>query len=100
MTADEVSIPKIGLDNQTQNIQSENSVLIPKIGVQATPKSQPVPRQQMNQNSKKGGGLLLKISVGFLAFILIILVVIGIPAYMTYQKGMVLYKNVKNLTTT
>ena len=53
MTVDEVNIPKIGLDNQTQNIQSENSVLIPKIGVQATPKSQPVPRQQMNQNSNK-----------------------------------------------
>jgi hypothetical protein len=80
MTADEINIPQITPD----------TVLIPKIETTET-KSQTLPRPQ------KTGGLLLKIAVGFMAFILILLVSIGIPAYLAYQKSIVLYKSVKNL---
>ena len=57
----------------------------------------PAPRTVMRKEEKKGNGLLLKISVGFMAFILIILVAIGVPAFLTYQKGLVLYKSAKDL---
>lgn len=116
MTADEMNIPKIGLDDQNQKIPSQSSVLIPKIETQEAIEPdqmiQPVSKQQTlapttsetpaDKNSldltpKKGAGLLLKISVGFVVFVFLLLAGIGIPAYLTYQKGMVLYESVKNL---
>jgi hypothetical protein len=98
MAADITSIPNL----------SSDSVLIPKIETSggSAPPNKPMstetpvqssPQQRMNQNPKKGSGLFLKISIGFLALILIILAGVGIPAYMTYQKGIVLYKSVKSL---
>ncbi len=104
MTADEIKIPQITPD----------SVLIPKLEtVGAKPPTSIPPQQQnqplqnqpqqirlqpkINQENKKPNGLPLKIAVGFMAFILILLVAIGIPALLTYQKGMALYKSVKNL---
>jgi hypothetical protein len=84
MTADEINIPQINPD----------SVLIP---VSSQPQ-QPQPQQGINQEkSKEPGGLLLKIAIGFMAFILILLIAIGIPAFLTYQKGMALYSSVKKL---
>lgn len=97
MTADEINIPKI----------SPDSVLVPKTvvseSIQTPPKIQPQPQQLQPQpkingvGNKKSGGLLLKIAIGFIVFILIILAAVGIPAFMTYQKGIALYKSVKNL---
>jgi hypothetical protein len=78
MTADEIKIPNL----------SSNSVLIPKIETVETEPQIP---------NKKSNGLFLKIAVGFMAFILILLVTVGIPAFLTYQKGMALYGSVKNL---
>lgn len=80
MTADEIIIPKITLD--------EPSVLVPKT------------KQEDINNAprvKKGNGLFLKIAVGFLALVLVIVAAIGIPSYQVYKKGMTLYKSVKDL---
>jgi hypothetical protein len=98
MTAGEIKIPQIGLQEEDNKVQSEGSVLIPKI-VQKEVETESItpPQQKMNQENKKNNGLLLKIAVGFMAFILILLVLVGVPAYLTYQKGLVLYKSVKNL---
>jgi hypothetical protein len=89
MPADETPIPNL----------SSDSVLIPKIVEEKTPVSQEPMKQNLNPNPtpKKRSNIFLKISIGFFAFILILLAGIGIPAYMTYQKGLVLYKSVKNL---
>jgi len=78
MTADEIKIPNL----------SSNSVLIPKIETTET-KTQTLPQPQHT--------LLLKIAIGLMAFVLILLVAIGVPAFLTYQKGMALYESVKNL---
>jgi hypothetical protein len=98
MTAEEIKIPQIGLQEEDNKVQNEGSVLVPKI-VQKEVKTESIttPQQKMNQENKKNNGLLLKIAVGFMAFILILLVLVGVPAYLTYQKGLVLYKSVKNL---
>ena len=88
MTADEIKIPNL----------SSNSVLIPKIETAETePQTLSQPQQKMDQPNKKSNGLFLKIAVGFMAFILILLVAVGIPAFLTYQKGMALYGSVKKL---
>lgn len=105
MPADEINIPKIALSDNNPDVHSETSVLVPKMEnheeavTQPTPPSQPqtMEQNQPPEHSEKGNGLLLKISIDFLALILILVVTIGIPTYMTYQKGMVLYKSVKNL---
>ena len=97
MTADEINIPKIDF--------SESSVLVPKMEKHeevVTHSTPPAQTQTMNQDQptgrpEKGNGLLLKISIGFLALILVLVVAIGIPAFLTYQKGLVLYKSVKDL---
>jgi hypothetical protein len=104
MTADEIKIPQITPD----------SVLIPKIETAGVKPQTSIPPQQqnqplqnrpqqirlqpkINQENRKPSSLPLKIAVGFMAFILILLVAIGIPALLTYQKGMALYKSVKGL---
>jgi hypothetical protein len=126
MTADELKIPHIGLQEESSNTennidnQSTDSVLIPKMdlkegsaGAMGGPevKQQPVnsqqsvgvshpgfvPQQKVVPGGKKPNGLALKIGVGVMAFILILIVAIGVPAFFTYQKGMALYKSVKNL---
>ena len=75
----------------------ENSVLIPKIEpVNTDPISSP-PVTQTPPPIKKNNNLFLKISVGILVLILVLLGAIGIPAFLTYQKGLTLYKSVKNL---
>lgn len=126
MTADELKIPHIGLQEESNNTedninnQSTDSVLIPKMdlketsaGVMGGPevKQQPIntpqsgnvsqpgftPQQKASPDGKKSKGLALKIGVGVMAFILILIVAIGVPAFFTYQKGLALYKSVKNL---
>lgn len=124
MTADELKIPHIGLSDENKNPvggQKNESVLIPKIDNSKvepvetieTPEAMPqptvipqpviqrqpmaVPQQNMNQKGNGSKGLMMKIGVGLMAFILIVIVAIGIPAFITYQKGMALYKSVKNL---
>lgn len=116
MTADEIKIPQIGLESSGLNDnQSKSSVLIPKMDNSneiptteiSEPDNKPIESMQTPQEvppmpsgpKNKQNNLLLKISVGFLAFILILLVAIGVPAFLTYQKGLVLYKSVKNLET-
>ncbi len=83
MPADKIDIPKINPD----------SVLVPPQDPVASP------QPPVDQNTKKTKKLILKIGIGLAAFILILIVAIGIPAFLTYQKGMVLYKSVKNLET-
>lgn len=94
-SADNITIPKIGLDNQNQETQSESSVLVPKVSQDLEPQQQFQPK--MNQEGKKSGGLFLKIVVGVMSLILILIVAVGIPGFLTYQKGLVLYKSVKQL---
>jgi len=99
MTADEINIPKIALNNETPGVQNESSVLVPKANIEETHIEGGGGRLQpkMEAGDKKGNGLLIKISIGFMALILFILVAIGMPAFLTYQKGLVLYKSVKDL---
>ena len=87
MPVDESTIPNL----------SSDSILIPKIIEVEVSTPEVIPQKPMEQKPKKRNSLFLKISIGFFAFILILLAAIGIPAYMTYQKGLVLYKSVKNL---
>ncbi|MFA5261946.1 MAG: hypothetical protein WC450_12025, partial [Candidatus Omnitrophota bacterium] len=124
MTADELKIPQIGLaegnnTNSNNSVPSQESVLIPKMDLKEEPAGamggapqtvqpkavqQPVSQpafpqrpQSMNQTGKGKGGLAMKIGVGIMAFILILIVAAGIPAFLTYQKGMALYKTVQKL---
>ncbi|HKB88266.1 MAG TPA: DUF4012 domain-containing protein [Patescibacteria group bacterium] len=83
MTVDEINIPQIEPD----------SVLIPKIEVDAgAPEAMEAREEVKNPTSA-----FLRVGVGIMAFILILLVAVGIPAFLTYQKGLVLYKSIKNL---
>lgn len=52
--------------------------------------------QQTDQN-KKNNSLVLKITLGFFAFVVLLIVAAGIPAFMTYKKGLSLYDSVKKL---
>src|SRR5258708_33706183 len=100
MTADEINIPKITPDSilvpkteLKEDVSSNNGSL----DAQPTPQSPVQPRQKMGQGSGETKTLLIKIGIGFMALILFLLVAAGIPALLTYQKGMALYKSVKNL---
>src|SRR5258706_1565916 len=83
MTVDEINIPQIEPD----------SVLIPKIEVDAGAPEAMEAREEV----KSPTSAFLRVGVGIMAFILILLVAVGIPAFLTYQKGLVLYKSIKNL---
>jgi hypothetical protein len=100
MTADEINIPKIDL--------ALDSVLIPKINPTSQPEaasglSSPSnetdtnPPSNMRNENPKGRNVLLIFSGCFVGFIILVIVVLGIPSYFVYQKGMVLYKSVKDL---
>lgn len=119
MAADELKIPHIGLSQENtiaSSNQNSESVLIPKVDSKAEPietikipevvsQPQPIvhpqpivkPQQNMNKTGNDSKGLMMKIGVGLMAFILILIVAAGVPAFLTYQKGMALYKSVKNL---
>ena len=83
----------------------ESSVLIPKIEPENTgPVEAPVPEKQdlpepaqTADPSQKGKVVWKKVGIGVGAFILFLLVAIGVPAFLTYQKGVVLEKSVKKL---
>lgn len=92
MTADDINIP---------NDPAQSSVLVPNVEQnennapqpvqQNTPPPNPTP-EQVEKNP-----LLLKIAVGFVVFVVVLFAAIGIPAFLTYQKGMALYTSLKNL---
>lgn len=65
----------------------------PKFGFK-TNNQQP---DQISQN--KNSGLALKIALGFFAFVFLLFIAAGIPAFMTYKKGLALYDSVKKLQT-
>lgn len=93
MTADEINIPKISLD--------EPSILVPKVGSEVvkpvnTTNSNTV-ETKMDPITKKKSSIILKIAVAFMAIILIAIIAIGIPGYQLYQKGMNLYKSANEL---
>lgn len=67
----------------------ENSVLIPKINI--TEPVEPVETPSSKPN------IWSKIFLGILIFILVLGVAIGIPVFLTYQRGMVLAVSVKKL---
>lgn len=112
MPADDIKIRKIGLLNQKDNSPSEDSVLIPKIDVS----TEPVVKNEMNyinteekaldtpktdlrekRNNRNFGNLAIKISAFLLVFLVVIIVAVGVPAFLTYQKGLTLYKSLNNL---
>jgi hypothetical protein len=98
MTADELKIPHIDIPEE-----KSESILVPEMetkGEMVGAMGGEVPQQKVNQMNKpinKTGSLATKIALGFLAFIVFLIVAAGVPAFLTYQKGMVLYKSVKNL---
>lgn len=91
MTADQINIPKISLDESTPDSPSQQSVLVPKTEGNMESNIKEVPQK------KKGGNLLLKFSIAFFVVIVALAVAIGVPGYQSYKKGMVLYKSVKDL---
>lgn len=109
MPADGINIKKIDLDEESSSNHSQNSVLIPKIEVTESlnreenlaPDNshfQQRPMQENNKPSSKSKGAV-KILTAVLAVILVLVIAIAVPAFLTYQKGMALYKSVQNLKT-
>jgi hypothetical protein len=107
MPAQNLDIPKISLDSDPPVNHSENSVLVPKMELSenqmqdagTAPAINPVQDNPLKDNGGRKNKLLLKISVGVMALIVLLLVAIGIPSFLAYQKGMKLYKSVRDLET-
>lgn len=97
MTADDLKIPQIDLPEE-----KSESVLVPQVDNKETEVQSSVSQPQenagqVNKLSNKPLGLAAKIALGALALIAFIIIAAGVPAFLTYQKGISLYKSVKNL---
>ncbi len=99
MPASDLDIPKISLDANPTERNSENSVLVPAAQPEMQKDTGPLHAQRGDRLGNKKSEMLIKVSAGILVFILILLVAAGVPAYLTYQKGLKLYKSVKGLET-
>ncbi len=99
MPASDLDIPKISLDANPTERNSENSVLVPAAQPEMQKDTNPLQTQRGDRLGNKKSEMLIKVSAGILVFILILLVAAGVPAYLTYQKGLKLYKSVKGLET-
>jgi hypothetical protein len=99
MTADTIEIPKIDLNNSSSETITDQSVLVPKVSNEELPKQMGATELgvKMDPARKRGAGKLLKISIAFFAIVLVVIVAIGVPALLTYKKGMALYDSVKKL---
>ena len=93
MPADDINIPKITPD----------SVLVPKDGqeenkeVKTNIMNSDNQQRDMQPKNKNKHALLLKISIGFMVFVLVLLIAVGVPAFLTYKKGLTLYKATKDM---
>ncbi len=102
MNEDTLNIPKLSVDSPESGSQAESSVLIPKIDPPASPI---LPKSPLVSNdppkvpgaSGQKNNLWMKIGLGVLAFIIFLVVAAGIPAFLTYQKGLALYAQGKKL---
>lgn len=119
MPADDLKIPNLKSNGEIYKDPRENSVLIPKIDVsekieeahartEALQEQKVIPHDtnmEKPAENKPGSkrpnykSLALKIGIGVLAFLIILIVAVGVPAFLSYQKGMVLVKSLQNLKT-
>lgn len=102
MTGDNIEIPKITFDSDKSKTGSDVSVLVPGQLVKSqenvdskdylTQKSPVLPQKPFGI-----GKIFLYSSLAFFLVLLIFSAAVGIPAYTTYQKGLVLYRSVNEL---
>jgi hypothetical protein len=107
MPADDLNIKKIALDDNKTSVPSENSVLIPKIGLtESSPPGgvsnpeqsthMPDPNSENPRKLKTNKKVIKILSVVF-GVLLVIILATGIPAFLTYRSGMKLYKSAQTL---
>lgn len=102
MPADNLNIPKIALDDSPSVRPGENSILIPKIGSEPPANSHPETNTHMPNSVNSPGDIntkskVIRVLLGVLAFVVMMVLAIGIPSLLTYRSGMTLYKSVRGL---
>jgi hypothetical protein len=104
MSAQGLDIPKISFDNDSEPEKRESSVLVPEHKESSSVLASETVKQENNMKNTysakpRGNGkkLAIKIGIGLMVFFILMVVAIGIPGLLTYQKGMKLYASVNEL---
>ncbi len=97
MPADQILIPKIGLNNEDTKTQRHNSALNSKIDDQPDELIPKLSKSNNNMPQNKNKKLLIKISLALITLVLVLIVVIGVPGFLVFQKGILLKKSAQNL---